>query len=1026
VAACPACGTENPDPARFCSTCGAAVAAPTVEEVRKTVTVVFCDLAGSTALGERLDAESVRRIVGRYFDEARAAIERHGGTVEKFIGDAVMSVFGIPRVHEDDALRAVRAAAELRAAVIALGDELERDLGLRLAARIGVATGAVVAGDPSSGEAFVTGDVVNVAARLEQAAGAGEVLISVQTQELVRDAVRVESAGPLELKGKSAPVPAWLLLEVVAGPPPARARDAPFVGRTAELAALHAAVQRAVDSRTCQLCTVVGAPGIGKSRIADELAASLPAENVVLTGRCLPYGRGITYWPMVEIVQQATGGSPIAGLLAEDDNADLIAGRIEGTIGVGEPSGAPEEVFWAYRKLFEALAREQPLIVIVDELQWAEPTLLDLLEYLVTFAADVPILLLGLARPELFEERPSWAAPRRGTAVLSLEPLGDGESAILASALTTTRGLGREGLEQVVATAEGNPFFLEQLLAHREAGSGGKLTIPPTVQALLAARIDALGPDERAVLLRASVAGKTFHRGALADLLPAGARTSLGARLIALVREDLIRADTSQFPGDDGFCFAHTLVYEAAYQAAPKELRAETHERYALWLERQVGDDAIRFEEILGHHLASAHDYQIELGRRDDVLAARAATRLARAGHRALERGDVPAAIGLLERADALSADPGAVPAEALLALGVARVEAGHFDAAVQALAAAASRAGGAGDRTMELRCAVEHLWVRLHAGRAVEAEVRAEVGRMIPLLEELDDDAGLARAWLLDADSAESLADSEAAAERAGACARRAHRARDEEDALFQRMSSALYGERPVTEAIEVCSDLLAEARGPLAEVGTLEILGALKVRAGVVEEGRALYRRADELYRELGMRHREAINWQCWGRSELATGHLEQAETALRTSLRQFTEMGARSFEPIVRAFLAHALCGQGRHAEAATVLEPGGGEGLGECARARVLAATGEIAAAVALARQVALAGPAQPDWLEGRALVLTSLAEVLARAGRTAEETEALQEAYALYERKGIVPATERVRARLDELAGASAS
>jgi hypothetical protein len=453
--------------------------------------------------------------MGRYFDEARAAIERHGGTVEKFIGDAVMSVFGIPRVHEDDALRAVRAAAELRDAVRALGDELEGELGVRIEARIGLATGEVVAGDPSSGQAFATGDVVNVAARLEQAAPAGDVLLGERTHELVREAVRAEPAGSLALKGKSAPVAAWRLLEVRGLPAVTRGLGSPFVGRERDLEGLLAVLERTVESRSCQLCTVVGPPGIGKSRIAEEFARAAADGHRVVVGRCRPYGEGITFWPLQEIVRHVTSGEAgVEHVLAGDEDAALVAERIAGAIGTAEPSGAPEETFWAFRRLFEALARERPLIVVVDELQWAEPTLLDLLEYLLVFASDVPLLLLCLSRPELFEERPTWAAPRQAATVLALEPLGEEESAALVATLAAAHGLPDEGLARVVDTAEGNPLFLEQLLAYRAGDGNGDSAVPPTIQALLAARIDRLEAEERAVLLRASVQGKTFHRSA--------------------------------------------------------------------------------------------------------------------------------------------------------------------------------------------------------------------------------------------------------------------------------------------------------------------------------------------------------------------------------------------------------------------------------------------------------------------------------------------------------------------------------
>jgi class 3 adenylate cyclase/tetratricopeptide (TPR) repeat protein len=1029
MADCPTCGRENPEDARFCSGCGAELVAPAGEEVRKTVTVVFCDLVGSTSLGERLDPESVRRAIGRYFDKARASIERHGGTVEKFIGDAVMSVFGIPRLHEDDALRAVRAAAELRDAVTALGDELEGELGVRIEARIGVATGEVVAGDPSSGQAFVTGDVVNVAARLEQAAGPGEVLLGARTHELVRDVVRVEPAGELALRGKSAPVVAWRLLEVRDLPVVARCLESPLVGRERDLAALREVLERAVESRSCQLCTVVGPPGIGKSRIAEEFTRVAADGHRVAVGRCLPYGEGITYWPLAEIVQQTSGKAGVEDLLAGDEDATLVAERIAGAIGTAEPSGAAEETFWAFRKLFEALARERPLIAVVDELQWAELTLLDLLEYLVTFASDVPLLLLCLSRPELFDERPSWAAPRRGATVIALEPLAEEESSALAETLAAARGLPKEGLARIVATAEGNPLFLEQLLAYRAGNENGDFAIPPTIQALLATRIDRLDREERAVLLRAAVQGKTFHRGAVAELLPEQARVTLGARLIALVRQELIRPDRSLFPGDDAFRFGHSLIHDAAYEAASKELRAETHERYADWLEARAGDQVLQFDEVLGYHLEQAHQYRTELARPDDALAARASERLARAGERALARGDIPATLNLLERSMALvPAD--AVSADVLYSLGVARMEAGDLEGADRAFSDAIERAEEAGDSRLAMRAALERLGVRELTGRATGTEIREEAEHVIPALERLGDDAGLAKAWFRLSQVSDSLAGEGRAAERAFLHARRAHLARDEEDALFAHLTAALYGEPPVAEVTELCQRLLGEARGPLAEVGTVEILAALKVRSGEVAEGRELYVTADRLYRELGMKHREAVNWQCWGDSELATGDFPMAEKAFRKSIEEFEEMGDWYYVNGVLAHLAHALCAQSRYEEAASVLErfedPTGGRSVyAPSARARVLAARGELDAALELARR-ALAAATELDWPEARAQVLVSLAEVLQRAAdRPTEEAAALREALDLYERKGIRPAIERVRARLDELEAVSA-
>ena len=379
VGTCSSCGQANPDTARFCSGCGAELGMAAAREVRKTVTVLFCDLAGYTGRGERLDPEALRRLQSRYFEEARAALERHGGTVEKFIGDAVMAVFGIPQVHEDDALRASRAAVELREAVGALG----------LEARIGVNTGEVVAG---SGDALVTGDAVNVAARLEQAASPGEILIGEHTLRLTRGAVEAETVEQLELRGKSEPVAAFRLVSSTGAPAIERRLDAPLVGRARELEQLRRAYGRAVADRACRLVTITASPGIGKSRLALELAGSVEAEATVLTGHCLPYGVGITYWPMIEIFRAA---------------------RTEEELDVALAAPGAEETFLLIRKLLERLARERPLVLIVDDIHWAELTLLDLLEHLTDWTRDAPLLLLCLARPDLVDTRPAWAAAGR-------------------------------------------------------------------------------------------------------------------------------------------------------------------------------------------------------------------------------------------------------------------------------------------------------------------------------------------------------------------------------------------------------------------------------------------------------------------------------------------------------------------------------------------------------------------------------------------------------------------------------------
>ena len=503
---CPRCGSAVDGAARFCSGCGAPLgAAGAGHELRKTVTAVFCDLSGSTSLGERLDAEALRHVLGRYYAETRAVLERHGGLVEKFIGDAVVAVFGVPEVHEDDALRAVRAAVEMRSALDRLNAELERERGVRIAVRIGVNTGEVVAGDLGPGASFASGDAVNVAARLEQAARAGEILIGRDTRELLGDTVEAEPVAPLELHGKSAPVETFRLLSV-AGDAQAIGRrlDTAFVGRERELAELRRAFEESVGEPGCRLVTVVGEPGIGKTRLLAEFAKSLGGEARVVTGHCLPYGEGITYWPLAEIVRGLGGDDPagfLADCLAAQDRGDVVGELVLGAVGASDRAALTEEIQWAVRRLFEALATEQPLVVVLEDLHWAEPTFLQLVEYVAGCSTGFPLLLLAAARDELLESRPGWALPRQNSRLLTLGALDAPDAEALIDALDA--GLSEGFRTRVARAGGGNPLFLEQLLAlHAENGSEGELPLPPTIKALLAARLDRLPTPERDVLER--------------------------------------------------------------------------------------------------------------------------------------------------------------------------------------------------------------------------------------------------------------------------------------------------------------------------------------------------------------------------------------------------------------------------------------------------------------------------------------------------------------------------------------------
>jgi class 3 adenylate cyclase len=688
-------------------------------EARKTVTIVFSDVAGSTSLGDRLDPEALRRVMERYFAEMRSVLEWHGGTVEKFIGDAVMAAFGIPAAHEDDALRAVRAAAEMGDRLADLNEELERERGISLQARTGVNTGVVVTGDPSGGQFYATGDAVNVAARLEQAAEPGEVLLGEQTYRLVQDAVRAEPVRPLTLKGKAGTVAPYRLLEVVEGAPAvARRFDTPFVGRQEELARLLACFDRSVEEKTPLLVTVLGVAGLGKTRLAAQLIAEIGERATVLQGRCLSYGEGITFWPLQQILR----------------------GLRERPAGAPEPERArgTEETFWAYRKLFEALAKEGSLVLVLEDIHWAEPTLLDLIEHIVEWTRETPMLIVCLARPDLFDERPGWPGE-----LIELEPLPSEEAETLVGMLAA----GVDPAIQVRATevAEGNPLFLEQLLALAEE-DGDELAVPDTIQALLSARLDRLAPEERVLLQAAAVVGKEFWRSALLDLSAPGAEVS--ALLQRLVRRRLIQPERSSLPDEDAFAFGHILIRDATYSGIAKEVRAELHERFADWLDKSESP----YEEIVGYHLEQGYRYRAELSPIDQALRARgdrASEFLAKAGHHALLRADNAAAVNLLDRARSLQSDH-ARRLTLSVSLADALQSTGKLEQARSLLSDVIEEAGERGDQRNEWLARLSYADVseRVAPHEWVDDRMQETAEHALRVFEALSDDRGLARAW--------------------------------------------------------------------------------------------------------------------------------------------------------------------------------------------------------------------------------------------------------------------------------------
>jgi class 3 adenylate cyclase/tetratricopeptide (TPR) repeat protein len=1058
VVSCEACGQDNPAEAAFCLRCGSKLTQAPAAERRKVATLLFCDMSGSTAVGERVDAEAVRGIMLRYFHTMRGAIERHGGTVEKFIGDAVLAVFGVPVLHEDDALRAVRAAAEMQERLQELNEDLVRQFGIRIALRIGVNTGEVVTGDPSSREMIVTGDAVNVAARLEQSAAPGEVLLGAATQRLVSGAgVETEAVDPLALKGKTEPVPAFRLLRVRPGPAPrAQRMDAPLVGRSAELDLLMSAFRETLASQSCRLISVVGEAGVGKSRLVAEFVSLVDADATVVRGKCLSYGEGITFWPVSEIVREAAGireGDSaaralqrISALVGEDEQRHLVAKCVAEAVGLSEPSATQEEIAWAVRRFLRSLAERRPLVAVIDDLQWAEPSLLDLVATLPSHVGDAPLLCLCVARPELLESRPDWSA------TIDLRGLDRADADALLTALL--RGVAPDLRDRLARAADGNPLFLEELVAMLveeglvERRNGGwvtvrpleALTIPTTLSVLLGARLDRLGP-ERATLERGAVEGEVFHRGAVLAVTPPPAHEAVATQLDRLADRDLVRPAPAQFADDAAFRFRHILIRDAAYNSMSKRLRAELHASFADWLEDRARGRLTEVEGILGYHLEQAYRYRVELGPVDEagrVLARRAASHLGAAGGRAHARSDVGAAVKLLSRAAELEENEVA-RAALLILLGDALTYSGHLDEAVATLEKAVELASASSDRAVEWNARIVQAGVRvLHEPRRwTTEELRRVASEALPVLEDLGDHRGLARAWRLLADYHNALgqgAKSVDAAERAVVHARRAGETRLETESLI--MTAGVLGPTGASEGIRKTRELLASSSGDLhVEAAMNAILGLYLALEGCFDEARAHCARTRALQEELGLRFyvaSEAVFFT--GTIELLAGRPEAAEASIRRGYEIFADAGELATLSTAAALLAETLVEQGRDEEAETYLrvaEEAGAEDdfatqtAWRRVQARILARRGDHERAETLARE-AVGAAEGSDYLNIRGDAHRDLGRVLLESGRQAEAVTALLEAKRLYEQKGNVVSAASVEVVLADLASSTRS
>ncbi len=1010
-------------------------------ESRRTVTVVFTDVAGSTGLGESLDPEAVRRVMERYFETVSAVLARHGGTVEKFIGDAVMAVFGVPRLHEDDALRAVRAAVEMRVELASLNEELQRDWGVTLRTRTGVNTGEVVSGDPSSGQALVTGDAVNTAARLEQLAGGDEILIGDATHRLTANATRVEPVEPLQARGKKGPVAAWRLLEVHGDDPYLRRLDTPLVGRRDELAQLGDAYARVVRQRSCALFTLVGPAGIGKSRLTLEFIQSVADEAQVLPGRCLPYGEGITFWPLAEIVRGLGGADAkrtIAELMGDDPDGDRIAAQVASLIGRSQTPATTDEAGWAIRRMLETIARERPLVVLLEDVNWAESTLLDLIEHIAEWSRDAPIMLLCSARDELLDMRPTWGGGLRNATTAFLEPLSEEDSEELIGHLAADQTIDDPTARRLALLAGGNPLFVEQLLATIGSGQQLDVTALSTIHAVISARLDALSSPERTVIECASVIGKEFSAAPLVALL-AGELDAAGVTetLLGLTRKDLIRPARSAFHGAAAHRFGHLLVRDAAYGRLPKRRRAELHEHLAGWIgTMQSGPDG-EFSEVVGYHLEQAHRLRTELGPLDEAggrLAIEAGRELMAAGLRAQARMDAPAAANLLGRAAALLVDDPDARREVLPELALACAGIPDLPRARALLDELLDGAVSARDQRGEQRallCLAHALWISTGSWAALAHATE----RSIPVFERAGDERWLVRAWLWRAFAHQGNS-------QYGPAATALEQARlnlpgsggmAEELMVFGNLALCLWlGPVRSEQAIERCRELIETERDrhSAAEAFVAVPLALLLAGAGRIQQAYSVFKTGSELLDQVPSVARSEIS-QFAGMIHLMGGDPARAEVELRSALATADPLSDHITNRCEAAsLLAHCLVDEGNTREAATWAEASrsaaapddlGNQIAWRTAIVRVEARNGGADPAVSLAREaVELAERTDAPGMQGDALMAEAEAQL--RAGSVDHARAAAERALERYRSKGITASARRA----DELLAAIAA
>jgi DNA-binding SARP family transcriptional activator/class 3 adenylate cyclase/tetratricopeptide (TPR) repeat protein len=1027
----PALEPERPAPAGGISPATVAPFQPeagaSAREVRKTVTVVLAEVRTTDDV---VDPECFQRVTARSFDEIRHSFERHGASVANEAGGAMTAIFGMPLLHEDDALRAVRAAAEIRERFISHSEGADESTP-RLELRVGVSTGEIVAG--GTDERDVVGQVVGVAARLQQAARPDEILIAPETNRLIPGAVLVEPSAEVG-------APSLRLLGIIPGAADSPSRfDSPIVGRRRERQRLRDAFEQAARDGSCQLFTILGAAGVGKSRLVRECLDDLRGSAIVARGRCLPYGEGITYWPIAEAVKDAAalneGDSPerirhkFAALL-DDEDGDLIAHRIAELIGVAEPAGGAEERFWAVRTFFEVLARRRPLVLVFDDVHWGQATFFDLVEHIADWTREVPLLVVCIARPELLDVRPGWGGGKLNATAILLEPLSEDESSELIDNLAAT-GLEDATRRSVIAAAEGNPLFVEEMLALALEGGhpDGALKVPPTIQALLAARLDLLPDVERLIMERASVEGKVFHETAVGELMPNLLRPAVSESLAALVRKELIRPCRPLFAGDHAFRFRHLLIRDAAYDSIPKGARSGLHERHAAWLESKAGERIVEYEEIIGYHLEQAFRYRSNLGPVEPSsreLAHRAAERLGAAGRRAFARSDAPAAVNLISRAAALLPADDPMRVDLVPNVRVVQGMSGNLNWAERILTEALET----GDARLKAHALVQHGFLRLFTEPEISPDELIDGATQAgAVFKRLGDDLGLARVWRL-------IAQAHYLARRGGACAdaseealRHALRARDsfEVKEIVEWLAIALtLGSTPAPDALTRCEHLMDIATGDrFLEVTLLSVSAYLEAMQGDATEAKRLLAAAGRAAGDPAFLNTIPYFSIYVGLVDILTDAGPAAESQLRAGCKTLEALGEKTNYCSVAALLARVLCNQGLYPEALELTSASEKAArandvlsnvMWRSVRATVHARHGELDKAESLAQE-AVAFAARSDFLNVHGDALVDLAEVLRLAGRPEEADRALENAVELYEQKGNIVSAASARSLL---------